>query len=340
MTDVDARSRLLATLRKQVVDRPPVICTGGMMNAAIVEVMEQTGYTLPEAHFSATKMANLAEAVSEATGFENIGLPFCMTIEAEMFGSAINHGTLACEPKIAREAFPSLGAVRIEPNAGHQGRSAVVTEAVSLVRGRRRDLPIVATLTGPVSVAASVVDPITFLKELHKSRKVAHAVLEEITQVLAEYAGRLVAAGADVIAIGDPTATVEILGPGLFREFAIRYLNHLADAVHALATPVIVHICGRLGSGTALLPQLHCDAISVDAMVNLKDLKHASPSLTTMGNLSTYLLEWGPSQKIAERAAELVKDGTDIISPACGLSTSTNLANITAMTAAVKAGRA
>jgi [methyl-Co(III) methanol-specific corrinoid protein]:coenzyme M methyltransferase len=341
LTGLDARARLLATLGKQAVDRPPVICTGGMMNAAIVEVMEQTGHTLPEAHFSATRMANLAEAVSEATGFENIGLPFCMTVEAEMFGSTINHGTLACEPKIQREAFPSLGDVRIDPRAGNgkRGRSAVVAEAVSLVRQRRRDLPIVATLTGPVSVAASVVDPITFLKELRKSRKVAHAVLEEITHVLAEYAGRLVAAGADVIAIGDPTATVEILGPGLFQEFAIRYLNDLADAVHALATPVIVHICGRLGSGTALLPQLHCDAISVDAMVNLKDLKLASPSLTTMGNLSTYLLEWGPTEKIAARAAELVSDGTDIISPACGLSTSTNLANITAMTAAVKIGR-
>lgn len=340
MSDLDARARLLATLRKQEVDRPPVICTGGMMNAAIVEVMEQTGHTLPEAHFSGTKMANLAEAVSEATGFENIGLPFCMTIEAEMFGSAINHGTLACEPKIAREAFPSLSAVHIDSNAGSKGRSSVVAEAVNIVRGRRRDLPIVATLTGPVSVAASVVDPITFLKELHKSRKLAHTVLEDITHVLAEYAGRLVAAGADVIAIGDPTATVEILGPGLFREFAIRYLNVLADAIHALATPVIIHICGRLGSGTALLPLLHCDAISVDAMVNLRDLKSASPSLTTMGNLSTYLLEWGPSQKIAARATELVQEGTDIIAPACGLSTSTNLVNITAMTAAVKAGRA
>jgi [methyl-Co(III) methanol-specific corrinoid protein]:coenzyme M methyltransferase len=312
---------------------------GGMMNAAIVEVMEKTGHTLPEAHFSATKMAALAEAASEATGFENIGLPFCMTVEAEMFGGATEHGTLECEPKIQHEAFASLDDVRVRLDADKIGRSAVVTEAVNLLRGRRPDLPIVATLKGPVSVAASMVDPMTFLKGLHKSRKSAHRVLEEITHVLASYAGRLVAAGADVIAIGDPTATVEILGPGLFRDFAIRYLNGLAGAIHALATPVIIHICGRLGSGTQMLPSLDCEAISVDAMVNLKDLKAVSPSLTTMGNLSTYLLEWGPPHKIAERASELVKDGTDIVAPACGLSTSTNLANITAMTAAVKAGR-
>jgi [methyl-Co(III) methanol-specific corrinoid protein]:coenzyme M methyltransferase len=57
-----------------------------------------------------------------------------------------------------------------------------------------------------------------------------------------------------------------------------------------------------------------------------------------MGNLSTYLLQWGNPDKIAGRACELVHDGVDIIAPACGLSTSTTLANITAMTRAVKAG--
>ena len=58
-----------------------------------------------------------------------------------------------------------------------------------------------------------------------------------------------------------------------------------------------------------------------------------------MGNLSTYLLQWGSPQKIADRAVELVQDGVNIIAPACGLSTSTTLANITAMTRAVQAAR-
>jgi [methyl-Co(III) methanol-specific corrinoid protein]:coenzyme M methyltransferase len=36
---------------------------------------------------------------------------------------------------------------------------------------------------------------------------------------------------------------------------------------------------------------------------------------------------------------ELVEDGVNIIAPACGLSTSTTLANITAMTRAVQTAR-
>ena len=39
MTTLTPKERLLKVLRKEPVDRPPVICTGGMMNAAIVEIM-------------------------------------------------------------------------------------------------------------------------------------------------------------------------------------------------------------------------------------------------------------------------------------------------------------
>jgi [methyl-Co(III) methanol-specific corrinoid protein]:coenzyme M methyltransferase len=51
------------------------------------------------------------------------------------------------------------------------------------------------------------------------------------------------------------------------------------------------------------------------------------------------LLQWGSPQKIADRAVELVEDGVNIIAPACGLSTSTTLANITAMTRAVQTAK-
>ena len=100
MQSLSPKDRLLRVLRKEPVDRAPVICTGGMMNSAIVEIMQRTGNTLPEAHFDAQRMAALARDVQSFT--------FCMTIEAELLGSEINHGTLACEPKIAREVFPTV----------------------------------------------------------------------------------------------------------------------------------------------------------------------------------------------------------------------------------------
>ncbi len=56
-----------------------------------------------------------------------------------------------------------------------------------------------------------------------------------------------------------------------------------------------------------------------------------------MGNVSTALLEFGDPGKVARNTERLVRDGVNIISPACGLSTSTGLDNIRALTGAVKA---
>jgi [methyl-Co(III) methanol-specific corrinoid protein]:coenzyme M methyltransferase len=338
MNQISPKERLQDTLNKKLVDRPPVICTGGMMNSAIVDVMTKTGNTLPEAHFEAEKMATLAGAVHQETGFENIGIPFCMTVEAEVLGSDIDFGTLACEPKIARENFASNRDVVFKsiPSMLDSGRIRAVAGAAGILKRRYPDQPVIGSLTGPISTAASLVDPIQFLKELRKDPQNAHRVLDYVTNFLIAFSHTLVDSGATVICIGDPTATGEILGPKMFDEYAVTYLNRLIDGIHLSGVPVIVHICGEMKSVKPSIPHLHSDAISTDAFVNLKLLKQEYPQLTTMGNLSTILLETGNQEKVAERTANLLRDGIDIISPACGLSTSTSIATIRAMTDTVK----
>ena len=196
---------------------------------------------------------------------------------------------------------------------------------------------MIASLTGPISTAASIIDPLTFYKELRKSPKDAHRVLDYVTDLLVAFAERLVEdQGATAIAIGDPSATGELLGPKLFEEYAVRYLNVLADRVHAKGFPIIIHICGDVKRVRPQLASLRADAISTDAMISLPGLKAEYPHLTTMGNLSTFALEWNSAEKISIMARNLVNDGIDIISPACGLSTSTRLESIRAMTDTVK----
>lgn len=337
MSDAAPAERLLRVLRREPVDRPPAVCMGGMMNAAIVDVMKESGHTLPGAHFDAGSMAALAEEVSRATGFENLGVPFCMTVEPELLGSEIDPGTLACEPKVAKEAFASVEKVeyREVELLARGGRIPTIAEAATLLSRRNPDVPVIASLTGPISTAASIVDPMTFLKELRTRREASHRVLDYVTRLLIAYATAVAEAGADVIAVGDPTATGEILGPTIFGDFAVRYLNELTDAVHRLGLPVIVHICGDMSRSRALLPKLHADAISADAQVSLRDLK-ADFGVTTMGNVSTWLLEFGDAARVEGTTARLVKEGVDIIAPACGLSTSTAIGNIRALTGTVK----
>ncbi|MDR1900662.1 MAG: methylcobamide--CoM methyltransferase [Treponema sp.] len=339
MSDIfSPKERLLRVLNKQGAERPPVVCPGGMMNAAIVEVMHKTGHTLPEAHHEAGLMERLAYAVSTETGFENFGLPFCMTIEAEALGSAIDFGSLKCEPKIAREPFTSVDAVTFLPKAsiGKNKRAEALINAVGKLSKKYPDTPVVGSITGPISLAASLVDPMTFLKDLRKKNERSHKVITYVTEQLIEYAKLIALNGAAVIAIADPTATGEILGPQLFEEFAVRYINKIVEEVQKTGVPVIVHICGDVKMVKNHLAAIQGKAISVDAMVNLQKLKEEYPSLATMGNLSTYMLESSDAETIYTATKRLLEKKIDIIAPACGLSTSTPLENIKAFTETVK----
>ena len=338
MNDLSPKERLLRVLARKPVDRPPVVCPGGMMNAAVVEVMDTTGHMLPKAHHDKQLMGELSQDVQRLTGFENFGIPFCMTVEAEVLGSSINFGTRTCEPKIEKEVHASVSEVE-RRNIGkllQEGRIGTIVEAGRQMVRFHSDIPLIGSLTGPISTLASVVDPMQFFRELRRDRDKVHQALAYVSEFLTAYARVLVENGASVITIADPTATGEILGPRFFGEYAVPYLNQVIAGIHDAGAPVIVHICGKLNAVTEYLPKIASDAISTDAFVNLRSLKQAYPELVTMGNLSTFLLESGTEEKIAWQTERLARDGIDILSPACGLSTASPLKNIRAMTDTAK----
>ena len=87
------KERLERALRQEEVDRPPCICPGGMMNMITTDLMDACGVTWPEAHTDAQMMADLALASYQHGCFENVGVPFCMTIEAEELGAKVTLGS-------------------------------------------------------------------------------------------------------------------------------------------------------------------------------------------------------------------------------------------------------
>ena len=76
------KERLLHILEQKKADRPACICPGGMMNMVTAALADACGAALPQAHCDAVQMAALAKAVHDYGCFENVGVPFCMTVEA------------------------------------------------------------------------------------------------------------------------------------------------------------------------------------------------------------------------------------------------------------------
>lgn len=332
------RGRLLSILAGGRVDRPPCIIPGGMMNMTTTAMAHAAGVSFPEAHTDPRQMARLARAAHDLGGIENYGVPFCMTVEAEGMGATVDLGDETCEPHVVTGALRSVsdlsGLHRMDLA---RGRARTTLEAIRILRGVGDDVPVVGNLVGAVSVAGTVLDMEVLLREMYKRRREAHEFVELVAQNLIAYGRAMVAAGADVICIAEPSGTGEILGPRLFGEFTVRYLNEVVVAIGAPAT--IVHICGHLDRVLDEVAEIDCDAFSFDATIAVRRVRERMPGRVLMGNVSTFALKDAQPRKVASMANVALRSGVDIVAPACGISMSTPTENLRAMTDAVRAWR-
>lgn len=331
---MDEKERLLSVLKGDRVDRPPVICPGGMMSACVTEISDLGG----GGHHSGTRaMVSAARKINELIGFENYGVPYCLTAEVEALGAIVNIGNNLIEPRVTRYNDEPLEAIveNYSPVDVTTGRMGIVLEAIRELRNSR--VPVIGNVSGHISTASSVVDPLEIFKMLRREPERAARFLAFINDYLVRYALEMVRAGADVISISDPTATGEILGPRNFQKFAVPYYQKIINALHEEGIPVILHICGNASNIVESLNRVKANAVSFDSIVNMKIAREGIKT-GLMGNVSTQLLHTGERAKIVSSTRNALHSKVDIVAPACGLSMATSISNLKAMTDYVKEG--
>jgi [methyl-Co(III) methanol-specific corrinoid protein]:coenzyme M methyltransferase len=328
------KERLLSVLKGDRVDRPPVICPGGMMSACVTEISDQIG---GGHHSGAEAMVRAARMINELTGFENYGVPYCLTSEVEALGADVNIGDNLVEPRVTQYNDEPLEAIMESHSALDVtgGRMGVVLEAIRELRNDR--VPVIGNVSGHISTASSVVDPLEIFKMLRRDPERADRFLAFINDYLIRYALEMVKAGVDVISISDPTATGEILGPRNFQKFAVPYYHKIINALQQKGIPVILHICGNATNLVESLNEVKPNAVSFDSVVNMKVAREGLKT-GLMGNVSTQLLHTGERAKIVSITRHALHSEVDIVAPACGLSMATSISNLKAMTDYVKEG--
>ena len=323
------KQRLLDVLNGKNTDRLPVICPGGMMNAAVTEVVEG----IKKNHNSdVDAMVEAAIRVHEITGFENYGVPFCMTIESEPFNVEVDLGSKLIEPRITKynnDILNNLNGVKVK----HSKRALVVLEAIS--RLKNNEIPVIGNITGPMSVVTSVIEPTDYYKMMRKDKVKAMKFLEVVTDYLIDFAIEMIENGADLIAMSDPSATGEILGKKNFEEFMIPMYKKISEAIHRKEVKIIIHICGKSKGILESLNESGADSFSFDSVVGVKDAKKIL-IVPIMGNVSTQLLDQGEKEKVILHTKMVINNGIGIVSPACGLAMSTPIKNLKTMTDTVK----
>ena len=131
-------------------------------------------------------------------------------------------------------------------------------------------------------------------------------LMERLTDLLIDYLGGQVAAGADALQIFDSWAGA--LAPDDYREHVLPHTARLVAAVRQLGVPVILFTRGN-SNLLALSSELPADVVGVDWTIDLaRAIDVVGPDRVVQGNLDPLAL-LGPAALVEQKARAIVAAG-------------------------------
>jgi uroporphyrinogen decarboxylase len=153
----------------------------------------------------------------------------------------------------------------------------------------------------------------------------------------------LINAGADIICILEPTAS--ILGPKEFRRFSGCYVKHIIESYKYANVETVYHTCGNTMHLIIEMASTGVAALSLDSPESGVDMAKAAQlvpeNVMIMGNINpTYVLNDGSVEVVKRTTIELMEQMRPypnfILSTGCDLPPETPIENIKAF---MQAGR-
>ncbi len=200
-----------------------------------------------------------------------------------------------------------------------------------------------AYVTGPYSLAALIMgaDDAAMATVLRPDD--LHELCQFTTEKIQGYVRLLVAAGAQVICILEPSAVM--LGPDHFGEFSATYVRHIVHSCAYTGVSTIYHTCGNTMHLVGKMVEAGIDAISLDSPEAGVDLPIVAQGLSSdviiMGNINPtgVLLNGSPGDVEAEvndLLERMAPYPNFLLSTGCDLPQETPVENVQAF---MRAGR-
>ena len=297
----------------------------------IVEAMQKTDTSWPEAHKNPHQMATLAASLHELVNLECARLPFCLTVEAEALGCDVSLGNNERVPEVEISPFEYADDIEAPNDFGKRGRIPVVLEAIDILKEKYDELPVIVGITGPFTLTGHLLGIENLVRYMKTDIEEVEIAVENCVDVSMDYIELIQEHGADVICVNEPTASPELIDPNQFRDLIKPNLEDLAEYIEV---PKVLHICGSTQPIIRDMATCGFDGISVEEAVNIpqaqKDIEDVD--CVILGNISTSnTLLNGSESDVKSDVKKVLGEGIDIIAPSCGIAPNSPLNNIKAM---------
>jgi MtaA/CmuA family methyltransferase len=280
---MNSRERVLAHLEGRPVDRLP------LMPITMQFACDLIGAKYRDYETDYRVLAEGQLRVADQFGFDYVNTMSDPGREAADCGAVVeffeNTPAALVEEQALLADKTKLAHLKIPDHLGG-GRMTNGLKAVGLLRQKvAQDKIIEGWIEGPCAEAADLRGINTLMLDFYDDPAFVRDLFEFVVEMELRFAREQVAAGADLIGVGDAAAS--LVGPKIYAEFIWPYEKKLVDGLHALGTRVRLHICGNTRFALEGMGRLGCEIVDLDFLSPIAEGRaKMGPEQILLGNLN------------------------------------------------------
>jgi len=339
MAEMSGRKRVEAALNFESVDRVPVY---PLIHFATARV---AGYKISEFATDGKKMAKSLISAYRTYGYDGVHPGVDVSVEGEAVGSKLRQpedATAFLIDPVLKDPN-DLEKLKV-PDPYKDGRMPVIIEATKICDEEIGSEAFVsAWIMGPLNCASQIRGVEPLMLDMIERPQFVHKLLDFCVDVLTEFGGALVDAGALMINMGEAICSPNFISPRMYRDIVVPHQKKLVEKLKKKgASYTLLHICGDIHPILEYTLDTGASLLDIDWQVNIKRMiNQIDNKIAARGNLNpagTLLL--GTPEEVMTECQKLIEDARGwngfILGSGCDVARDTPPENIKAMVLASK----
>jgi uroporphyrinogen-III decarboxylase len=219
-------------------------CTNDDNESIPEEIKESLNLDFKDVHNDGMKMALLSQGIKKYNKDVICRLPFSNTLEAESLGAKVKFSGNSIQARISDYRINEIGDIyELGEMNFSEGSISEVLEAVKYLSGSGE--VVCLQVEGPFTIANQLMDSNLFYKSLIKEKEAMEYLFGLIENGILKYIEMAVARGTSIISYADPSGTIDIVGPKIFRMHSGKLNHDILKKAERYLGNALIHICGR-----------------------------------------------------------------------------------------------
>lgn len=247
-------------------------CSGDDVYFIADELLERLNMSYEEANKNASNMAIISKEIKKENGRGYCELPLCHTLEAESLGSKVIYDHKLGN-RISDYAINDISEIEnISIMDIKNSRISEVLKAISILKEDGEE--VILDVTGPISIATSIMDSQMFFKATKKDKEKIEKILAVIEDGTVDFILEAIKYGVDIISFADPTGAMDIVGPKVFNDLVGKSTYNILKRLEGKLGNAIIHLCGKTSTSLGASGLIETEKIIVEGQNYYEMLKN------------------------------------------------------------------